>query len=79
METLSKWLIGAVILLVILLIGFSGSSTEKIVYRDNPQTQADLETCTTQGLAMVDAWDNFVKAFDDYCVLDPYNNLCSIR
>lgn len=90
METLSKWLIGIVVFLVVVIMGISGSNTteivykdnpqtvEKIVYRDNPQIQADLDTCRIDGLRVVNAWDTYIDALYDYCLLDQSNNICIV-
>ena len=39
--------------------------------------ERDLNECKYLGLQMVDNWNNYVDAFEDYCDIDYTNPLCA--
>jgi len=73
------WLICAFILLGILSM-FTGSNCPECskcpVCNDCSQCEADLAECIYQGLEMVDAWNDYVDALEEYCEIDYTNPLC---
>ena len=73
------WVVGILFVLGIIGIMISDSEPIKTTDCDCSEIQTKLDTCVNLGLDMVDAWDEYQKALDDYCELDPYNNLCVIR
>ena len=39
----------------------------------------DLTECIKEIAIIEDSWEIYKEAFDEYCKLDPYETLCSVR
>jgi len=76
------WVVAMIALLLVLgaIVDIVNPTTEtKIVYKDNPQTQAELNACEIQLNELTNATENYFDALDDYCKLDQYNLICLAR
>ena len=71
----NRWYMIVLYCFIALIIGLSMTSTQYIT-DDCSTVEYQLETCKQLGLQMVDSWDEYQLALDDYCAIDYTNLLC---